>query len=86
MMNSDCWGRFLREPPQSHDSPSRRDFVWRYGRASDEEALKMVLAYLKINEPERRKEVLTLAETYAEITGAPPITQDNIDRDDGGKK
>ena len=29
--------------------------MWRFGRASDEEALKMVLAYLSIHDPARRE-------------------------------
>lgn len=53
--------------------------VWRIGRASDEEALKMVLAYLNINEPERRREVLALAEKFANQS-VPPVPQDNFDR------
>jgi hypothetical protein len=53
--------------------------VWRFGRASDEEALKMVVAYLSINEPERRREILELAEKYAKETSAPPISQDNTE-------
>lgn len=51
--------------------------MWRFGRASDEEALRMVVAYLSINEPERRRELLELAEKYAKETCAPPIVQDN---------
>lgn len=53
--------------------------VWRFGRASDEEALKMVVAYLSINEPERRREIFELAEKYAHETKAPPISQDNFE-------
>jgi hypothetical protein len=54
--------------------------VWRFGRASDEEALKMVVTYLTINEPERRREIFELAEKYARETCAPPISQDNVDK------
>ncbi|KZD21417.1 hypothetical protein A4A58_13680 [Tardiphaga robiniae] len=54
--------------------------VWRFGRASDEEALKMVVTYLTINEPERRREIFELAEKYAKKTCAPPISQDNLDK------
>lgn len=39
----------------------------------------MVLAYLNIHEPERRREVLALAEKYASQT-SPPVPQDNFDR------
>ena len=38
----------------------------------------MVLAYLSINEPERRRELLALAEKYAHQTS--PHAQDNYDR------
>jgi hypothetical protein len=54
--------------------------VWRFGRASDEEALKMVVTYLTINEPERRREIFELAEKYAKETCSPPISQDNVDK------
>lgn len=40
----------------------------------------MVVAYLGINEPERRREVFELAERYAKETAAPPISQDNFDK------
>lgn len=41
----------------------------------------MVVAYLTINEPDRRRELLELAEHYARSTCTPPISQDNhIDR------
>lgn len=53
--------------------------MWRFGRASDEEALKMVVAYLSINEPERRREIFELAEKYASETKAPPVAQDNFE-------
>ena len=39
----------------------------------------MMLAYLNIHEPERRRELLALAEKYAQET-RPPIAQDNYDR------
>jgi hypothetical protein len=53
--------------------------VWRVGRASDEEALRMVLAYLSIHDPARRRELLTLAEKYA-AENSPSIAQDNFDQ------
>ena len=53
--------------------------MWRIGRASDEEALKMVLAYLRIHDPARRREVLALAEKHAGQE-SPPVSQDNFDR------
>lgn len=40
----------------------------------------MVVAYLGINEPERRLEVFELAERYAKETVAPPVSQDNFDK------
>jgi hypothetical protein len=39
----------------------------------------MVLAYLSINEPDRRRELLALAEKYARQS-SPPVAQDNHDR------
>ncbi|MFT4115585.1 hypothetical protein [Bradyrhizobium sp.] len=36
-----------------------------YGRPSDDEALKLVVAFYCIMEPDRRSEVLALAEKYA---------------------
>lgn len=38
----------------------------------------MIVAYLTINEPDRRREILELAEKYAKETVAPPATQDNF--------
>ena len=35
------------------------------GRASDEEALRLVIAFYCIMEPERRAEILALAERFA---------------------
>ncbi|MGM4918081.1 hypothetical protein [Tardiphaga sp. 813_E8_N1_3] len=40
----------------------------------------MVVTYLTINEPERRREIFELAEKYAKETAAPPISQDNDDK------
>ncbi|WP_283804905.1 hypothetical protein [Tardiphaga robiniae] len=40
----------------------------------------MVVTYLTINEPERRREIFELAEKYAKKTCAPPISQDNLDK------
>lgn len=39
----------------------------------------MVVSYLSINEPERRREIFDLAEKYARETKAPPIAQDNFE-------
>lgn len=38
--------------------------MWEFGRASDNEALKLVVAYLNISSPERRRELVALAEKY----------------------
>jgi hypothetical protein len=40
----------------------------------------MVVAYLSINEPDRRREVFELAEKYARETKAPPVSQDNFEQ------
>lgn len=39
----------------------------------------MVVAYLTINEPHRRREIFDLVEKYARETKAPPIFQDNFE-------
>lgn len=39
----------------------------------------MVVSYLSINEPERRREIFDLVEKYARETKAPPICQDNFE-------
>ena len=36
-----------------------------YGRASDEDGLRLILAFYCIMEPEKREELLALAEKYA---------------------
>lgn len=41
----------------------------------------MVVTYLGINEPERRREIFELAEKYARETKAPPISQDNFEQE-----
>lgn len=57
--------------------------MWNFGRASDEEALKLVVAYLNISEPERRRELVALAEQYQQEslplakTERPSLWQDN---------
>jgi hypothetical protein len=66
--------------------------LWRVGRASDQEGLRLMLAYLQIADPELRKEIVRLAEKFAGLpqpTLIPTIAQDNIDlhhigRSDGG--
>jgi hypothetical protein len=54
--------------------------MWRKGRPSEQEALQLTLVYLRINEPERRRALLALAERYAQES-SPPIAQDNEDPD-----
>jgi hypothetical protein len=50
--------------------------MWRKGRASEKEALEMILLYLSIHDPDRRRELLSLAERYANES-SPPIVEDN---------
>ncbi len=55
----------------------------KFGRASDGEALKLVVAYLNISEPERRREIVALAEEYQKASvpiaanAQPTVWQDN---------
>lgn len=57
--------------------------MWNFGRASDDEAVKLVVAYLNISEPERRKDILALAAEYQRRSvplpkkERPAIWQDN---------
>jgi hypothetical protein len=46
------------------------------GQASHEEALKFMVEYLKINEPEKRRRLFCLAEQYSR-EGRPLVSQDN---------
>jgi hypothetical protein len=56
--------------------------LWRVGRASDQEGLRLMLAYLQISDPALRKQVVRLAEKFA---GHPQpmlvssLTQDNVE-------
>jgi hypothetical protein len=57
--------------------------MWELGRASDDEALRLVNAFLQISEPERRREIVELAERYQRVTVRPvlkrlPFAQDNF--------
>lgn len=52
------------------------------GQSSDDEALRLLAAFLRINEPERRREIVELAEQYYRITihpvtKMPELRQDN---------
>jgi len=57
--------------------------MWELGRASDAEALRLMLAFLRVNEPERRKALIDLAELFERNSAPLPkkvmhkITQDN---------
>jgi len=56
--------------------------MWNFGQSSDDEALRLLAAFLKINEPERRREIVELAERYHRITvhpltKLPQLRQDN---------
>jgi hypothetical protein len=57
--------------------------MWEFGRASDEEALRLVLAFLKIMDFERRAEIILMAERYQTESKPPPhrppyrVQQDN---------
>lgn len=50
--------------------------MWEYGQATDKEALELVLRYLKIKDPDRRREIFDLAEQYASDSSS-LIFQDN---------
>lgn len=52
--------------------------MWKYGQPSDKEALEIILRYLQISDPEKRKELMALAEKYARES-TPSIIQDNQD-------
>lgn len=56
--------------------------LWRVGRASDQEGLRLMLAYLQIPDPELRKQIVRLAERFAghpQPTLIPTIAQDNVE-------
>ncbi len=50
--------------------------MWEYGQATDKEALELIERYLKIKDPDRRREIFDLAEQYAS-EGNSLIFQDN---------
>jgi hypothetical protein len=70
--------------------------LWRVGRASDQEGLRLMLAYLQISDPALRKQVLRLAEKLAghpQPMLIPDLAQDNVEPvdtantgNDGGPK
>jgi hypothetical protein len=56
--------------------------MWDFGRATHDESLRLVVAFLQINEPDRRSELITLAEAYRHSSGPLPrkrilVPQDN---------
>ena len=58
--------------------------MWELGRASDNDALRLVVAFLQIHEPERRLELIKLAEYFQSISERlprqkPALSQDNYD-------
>ena len=56
--------------------------MWRVGRASDQEGLRLMLAYLQISDPALRKQVVRLAEKHAghpQPVLVPDLTQDNVE-------
>lgn len=42
--------------------------MWEFGRASDEEGLRLIVAYLSIKDPALRSEIMELAEAYAKMS------------------
>jgi len=57
--------------------------MWNFGRASDDEALELVVAYLNISEPERRREIVALVKKHQRESvplapkAKPSLWQDN---------
>jgi hypothetical protein len=56
--------------------------MWEFGRASDDEALKLIVAFFQIHEPERRQQVLALAKRFERQSVRPArlppdVRQDN---------
>jgi hypothetical protein len=56
--------------------------MWNISRASDDEALRLVSAFLQIHEPERRRKLLDIAERMARrstkpVGTLPLVSQDN---------
>jgi hypothetical protein len=62
--------------------------MWEFGRASDDEALELVVAFLRINEPERRREIVQLAKHHQQVSIQPlpkrtAFAQDNAPQQRG---
>jgi hypothetical protein len=50
--------------------------MWQKGPPTEQEALEVMVAYLSIMEPEKRRKLLLLAERYARES-TPLLVQDN---------
>lgn len=50
--------------------------MWRHGPPTAQEALQFMLIYLSLTEPDRRQELLALAQKFARETNG-PLVQDN---------
>jgi hypothetical protein len=48
---------------------------WEFGRTSDDEALKLIVAFLQIDDPQRRGEIVALVEHYANESAKPVPTR-----------
>jgi hypothetical protein len=55
--------------------------MWKFGRASDDEAIRLVTAFLQISEPERRLEIVELAERYHRATITPVLKRPEFEQD-----
>jgi hypothetical protein len=57
--------------------------MWRIGRASDEEGLRLMLAFFTIDDPAKRRQLIGLAESFSSgeapalTAGALCLVQDN---------
>lgn len=50
--------------------------MWKKGRPSEREALELILRYLSIDDPEKRKQLFELAEKFARESSPPLATED----------
>ncbi len=56
--------------------------MWQFGRCSDKEGLRLMLAFLQIDDPDVRRSIIEVAENLAEnsrpvVRPPPPLPQDN---------
>jgi hypothetical protein len=56
--------------------------MWEFGRASDKEALQLVLSFLQITDPDRRAEVVALANRYQRECPSLPVHMPPLVRQD----